>query len=100
MSENETKQIRLEIAVSSTGGLSLTCTDLDQNPHSRLIGKASTVEFLVCDFDELGLKDQAKDLRSEKLPDKDSARKICYILPDTEEVMAKLGFKEPVKIIG
>jgi hypothetical protein len=87
------KKIRLIVTLHRTGGLLLHSTDLDENPKSSQSGKATSVEFLLADFTALELKDEAKRLRVQKWPDGVPVE-LVFIIPETEETMNRLGFRE------
>jgi hypothetical protein len=80
------KQIRLIVTLYPKGGLLLHSTDLDENAKSFESGKATSVELLLADFVELGLKDEAERLRVQRWPDTIPVEMV-FIIPETEETM-------------
>jgi len=89
----QAKKIRLIVTFHSKGGLLLHSTGLDENAKSFESGKSTSVELLLADFVELGLKDEAERLRVQRWPDTNPVEMV-FIIPETEETMKRLGFRE------
>jgi hypothetical protein len=87
------KQIRLVVNLHPKGGIVLSSTELDENPKSYQPGNATTVEYLLGAFVELGLKNEAEKLKVQKWPESVPV-KMVFIVPETEEIMKRLGFRE------
>jgi hypothetical protein len=87
------RTIRLIATLHRTGGLVLHSTDLDENPKSGQSGKATSAEILGSDFVALGLKTEAERLRVQKWPESVPVEMV-FIIPETEETMTRLGFRE------
>jgi hypothetical protein len=86
-------QTRLIVTLHPKGGLLLHSADLDENVKSFESGKATSVELLLADFVELELKDEAERLRTHEWPESVPVEMV-FIIPETEETMKRLGFRE------
>ncbi|HEY6407999.1 MAG TPA: hypothetical protein VIY29_11075 [Ktedonobacteraceae bacterium] len=77
----EDKKIRLVVKLHPGGGTIYSCTDVEQSP------------YVVSDFYALKLEEEAERFKREAWPKTDS-KDIVFIIPETEETMKRLGFRE------